>query len=45
MLVLRNDGLEIVVINYFNSLFVNESFNFKVLFNGKFVIDYEVLVY
>ena len=41
----RNDGLEIVAINHPNSLFANESFNFKVLFNGKPVTDHEISVY
>ncbi|MED5424347.1 MAG: DUF4198 domain-containing protein [Pseudomonadota bacterium] len=41
----RNDGLEIVAVNHPNSLFANESFNFKVLFNGKPVTDHEISVY
>ena len=41
----KNDGLEIVAVNHPNSLFANESFNFKVLFNGKPVTDHEISVY
>ena len=42
----RNDGLEIVAINHPNSLFANESFNFKVRsLNGKPVTDHEISVY
>lgn len=34
-----------MAINHPNSLFANESFNFKVLFNGKPVTDHEISVY
>lgn len=41
----RNEGLEIVPINHPNSLFANESFSFKILYNGKPVPEHEVAFY
>lgn len=41
----RNEGLEFVAINHPNSLFANESFSFKVLFNGKPLTDHDVSIY
>ncbi len=41
----RNEGLEIVPVNHPNSLFANEGFEFKVLFNGQPVASHEVAIY